>query len=90
MKKRCEITLVIFELGVHEFVSLFSGKRVDELKNKLRAIQKGSKFELGSSFGGSMHENNVLVTLKKGMLLIATSPKLVQNFNRLPKVDIFS
>ena len=40
MKKRCEATLVIFELSLDEFVSLFSWKRVEELKNKLRAINK--------------------------------------------------
>ena len=64
MKKRCEVTLVIFELSIHEFVSLFSWKRVEELKNKLR------KFELGSAIGGSFHYSNVLVILKNEILLI--------------------
>ena len=84
MKKRCEVTLVIFELSIHEFVSLFSWKRVDELKNKLRATQKRSKFKLGSAFGGSLNNSNVLVSLKNQMPLTTTSPKLnlflVQNF----------
>lgn len=44
MKKRCEVTLVILELSIHEFVSLFSWKRVDELK-KIESHSK-SKFEL--------------------------------------------
>ena len=60
MKKRCEVTLVIFELSIHEFVSLFSWKRIDKLKNKSQAIKK-IKFELGSAFGGSLHNSNVLV-----------------------------
>ena len=35
MKERCEIALVILELSIHEFISLLSGKGVDELKSKL-------------------------------------------------------
>lgn len=46
MKKRCEVALVILKLSIHEFISLFSRKRVDELKNKLRAIKYRSKMLL--------------------------------------------
>ena len=35
MKERCEIALVILELCIHEFISLLSGKGVNELKSKL-------------------------------------------------------
>ena len=96
MKKRCEVTLVIYELSIHEFVSLFSWKREDELKNKLRAIQKRSKFKLGSTFGGSLNNSNILVSLKNQMFLSTTSPKLrtklflVQNFRLFLKGLIYS
>lgn len=34
MKERSEIALVVFEFGIHVFISLFSWKRVEELKLK--------------------------------------------------------
>ena len=37
MKKRCEVALMIFKFRIHEFISLFSWKRVDELKKKPRS-----------------------------------------------------
>ena len=49
MKKRCEKTLVILELSIHEFVSLFSWKRVDELKTNSEPFKRGSKVELKCS-----------------------------------------
>ena len=68
MKKRCEVAFVFLELSIHEFVSLFSRKRVDELKNKLVAFKNRMKTLLTEprrAFSGSLHENDVRVIIKK-------------------------